>query len=153
MLAGFADLLSSRSTAMQVHARSSYRADEIVWNARFQSMFLPADARAWHAGRRSGVGLSVTVRHHLDVFTSARNYSPVAAGVDPDLTAPMGPIEPVLERVDSILLTPIELTDEEFSQLVDFVRNGLLDQRAKPENLRKLIPRSVPSGFSVLRFE
>jgi len=28
-----------------VHARSSYRADEIVWNARFQSMYLPADAR------------------------------------------------------------------------------------------------------------
>lgn len=27
-----------------VHARSSYSADEIVWNARFQSMFRPADA-------------------------------------------------------------------------------------------------------------
>jgi hypothetical protein len=59
----------------------------------------------------------------------------------------------VLERVDPVLETAIKLTDEEFSQLVDFVRNGLLDQRAKPENLRKLIPRSVPSGFSVLRFE
>ena len=29
-----------------VHARSSYRADEIVWNARFQSMFLPVDAQS-----------------------------------------------------------------------------------------------------------
>jgi len=29
-----------------VHARSSYRADEIVWNARFQSMFLPTDGRS-----------------------------------------------------------------------------------------------------------
>jgi inward rectifier potassium channel len=28
-----------------VHARSSYRADEIIWNARFQSMFRPADGR------------------------------------------------------------------------------------------------------------
>ncbi|HKC87755.1 MAG TPA: cytochrome c peroxidase, partial [Blastocatellia bacterium] len=97
--------------------------------------------------------LEDAVRHHLDVFTSARNYSPGAAGVAPDLIAPMGPIEPVLARVDPILAAPINLTDEEFSQLVDFVRNGLLDQRAKPENLRKLIPRSVPSGFSVLRFE
>jgi len=97
--------------------------------------------------------LEDAVRHHLDVFTSARNYSPVAAGVAPDLTAPMGPLEPVLERVDPILDTRIVLTDEEFRQLVDFVRNGLLDRRAKPENLRKLIPRSVPSGFSVLRFE
>jgi cytochrome c peroxidase len=97
--------------------------------------------------------LEDVVRHHLDVSKSARNYSLASAGVAPDLKAPMGPIEPVLERVDPILATPIQLTDEEFSQLVDFVRNGLLDQRAKPENLRKLIPRSVPSGFSVLRFE
>jgi inward rectifier potassium channel len=29
-----------------VHARSSYRADEIVWNARFRSMFLAADEHA-----------------------------------------------------------------------------------------------------------
>ena len=29
-----------------VHARSSYRADEIVWNARFQSMFLKPDSRS-----------------------------------------------------------------------------------------------------------
>jgi inward rectifier potassium channel len=29
-----------------VHARSSYRADEIVWNARFKSMFLPSDSRS-----------------------------------------------------------------------------------------------------------
>jgi len=97
--------------------------------------------------------LEDAVRHHLDVFTSARSYSPNAAGVDPDLTAPMGPIEPVLARVDPILLTPINLTADQFRQLVDFVRNGMLDQRAEPENLRKLIPRSVPSGFPVLRFE
>jgi cytochrome c peroxidase len=97
--------------------------------------------------------LEDAVRHHLDVFTSARNYNPGAAGVDPDLTAPMGPVEPVLERVDPILATPINLTEAEFSQLVDFVRNGLLDQRATPGNLRKLVPRSVPSGFPVLRFQ
>jgi inward rectifier potassium channel len=29
-----------------VHARSSYRAGEIVWNARFKSMFLPSDSRS-----------------------------------------------------------------------------------------------------------
>jgi cytochrome c peroxidase len=97
--------------------------------------------------------LEDAVRHHLDVFKSARNYSRGAAGIAADLTAPMGPLEPVLARIDPILDIPIELTDEEFRQLVDFVRNGLLDQRAKPENLSKLIPRSVPSGFPVLRFE
>ena len=97
--------------------------------------------------------LEDAVRHHLDVFTSAQNYNAVAAGVDGDLTAQMGPIAPVLARIDPILATPINLTADEFRQLVDFVGNGLLDRRAKPENLRKLIPRSVPSGFPVLTFE
>jgi inward rectifier potassium channel len=41
-------LLSGIDEAFEqtVHARSSYRADEIVWNARFQSMFLSTDTRA-----------------------------------------------------------------------------------------------------------
>jgi inward rectifier potassium channel len=41
-------LLSGIDQALEqtVHARSSYRADEIVWNARFQSMFLPSDGSA-----------------------------------------------------------------------------------------------------------
>ena len=37
--------------------------------------------------------------------------------------------------------------------LVDFVRNGLLDPRARPEQLRKLIPPEVPSGRPVPMFE
>jgi cytochrome c peroxidase len=97
--------------------------------------------------------LEDAVRHHLNVFTSALNYDPIAAGVDSDLLAPMGPINPVLDRIDPLLAQPIELTEEEFRQLVDFVRYGLLDPRAKPESLRKLIPTSVPSGFPVLNFE
>ena len=41
-------LLSGIDEALEqtVHARSSYRADEIVWNARFQSMFLELDRQA-----------------------------------------------------------------------------------------------------------
>ena len=48
-------------------------------------------------------------------------------------------------------LTP--LTEQEFRQLVDFVRYGLLDARALPQNLVRLIPPRVPSGRPVLRFE
>ena len=96
--------------------------------------------------------LEDAIRHHLDVFASARNYNPETAGVDADLMAPMGPIEPVLARVDPLLATPITLSDDEFQQLVDFVRNALLDKRARPEMLRKQIPKSVPSGFPVLKF-
>jgi cytochrome c peroxidase len=96
--------------------------------------------------------LEDAIRHHLDVFASARNYNPVV-NVAPDLAGALGPIEPVLERVDPILRTPIQLDDDEFRNLVDFVRNGLLDSRAEPGSLRKLIPKSLPSGFPVLTFQ
>jgi cytochrome c peroxidase len=96
--------------------------------------------------------LEDAIRHHLDVFASARNYNPVV-NVAPDLAGALGPIEPVLERVDPILRTPIQLDDNEFRNLVDFVRNGLLDSRAEPGSLRKLIPKSLPSGFPVLTFQ
>jgi cytochrome c peroxidase len=97
--------------------------------------------------------LEDAVRHHLDVYESARNYSPIAAGVASDLAGPAGPIEPVLALVDPVLAAPINLSANELRQLVEFVGNGLLDRRATPDNLRKLIPKSVPSGFPLLRFE
>jgi cytochrome c peroxidase len=97
--------------------------------------------------------LEDVIRHHLDVFTSARNYNPTVAGVASDLRGPLGPIEPVLALVDPLIANPTYLTDQEFKQLVNFVRNGLLDPRARPENLRSLVPRSVPSGRPVLTFE
>jgi cytochrome c peroxidase len=97
--------------------------------------------------------LDDAVRHHLDVFQSARNYDPARQHLAPDLLNTRGPIEPVLARVDPILQTPIHLSDDQFEWLVDFVRNGLLDPRAKPQNLRGLVPRSVPSGRPVLIFE
>jgi len=97
--------------------------------------------------------LEDAIRHHLNVFESARNYSPSAQHLDADLSGPIGPLEPILARVDPILATPIQLSDEEFRQLVDFVRNGLLDKRARPGKLRKLVPASVPSGRPTLRFE
>jgi cytochrome c peroxidase len=97
--------------------------------------------------------LEAAVRHHLDVFSSALNYTPTSQNLDADLTGPTGPIQPVLARVDPILATPIQLTEQEIGQLVGFVRNGLLDPRARPENLRKLVPGSVPSGRPVLTFQ
>jgi cytochrome c peroxidase len=97
--------------------------------------------------------LEDAVTHHLDVFTSMRGYHPEAAGVAADLHAPMGPSESVLARVDPILATPIHLSDDAVRNLVDFVRHGLLDRRAMPNNLQKLIPRELPSGFPVLVFE
>ena len=91
------------------------------------------------------------VRHHLDVFESARGYRP--DHLDPDLRGALGPIEPVLERLDPLLASPIALSDAEFGQLVGFLRYGLLDPRALPENLRTLVPGQLPSGRAPLTFE
>jgi cytochrome c peroxidase len=97
--------------------------------------------------------LEDAIRFHLDAAGQAPNYDPTAAGVAPDLCGPVGPIGPVLARIDPALAAPINLSNDEFRQLVDFVRNGLLDPRAKPEQLRKLIPRRVPSGRPIQIFQ
>ncbi len=97
------------------------------------------------------VHLEDAIRHHLDVYRSARSYSP--SDLPPDLRGPLGPIEPVLATVDPVVQKPIELTGFEFTQLVDFVRNGLLDRHAAPEHLQRLVPRRVPSGRPALTFE
>lgn len=93
------------------------------------------------------------IRHHLDVKASVNSYNTTSAFVAADLRGPLGPMAPVLARLDPLLVNSVQLNTDEFSDLVDFVKNGLLDERAKPENLRKLVPRSVPSGRPVLTFE
>jgi len=97
--------------------------------------------------------LEDAIRHHLDVFESARGYDPVRAGVDRDLTFRLGPIEPVLARIDPLLATPVHLGAREFNALVAFVREGLLDERADKKSLCDLVPAVVPSGFPTMRFE
>jgi cytochrome c peroxidase len=93
------------------------------------------------------------IRHHLDVYQSARNYDPIKAGVPADLAFRLGPIEPVLDRLDPLLRTPILLEDDEFADLVSFVKEGLLDDNADPKKLCRLIPSNVPSGLPMLTFE
>lgn len=97
--------------------------------------------------------LEDVIYHHLHVFESARNYDPIRAGIENDLTSQLGPIEPVLARLDPSLLNPPDLTAEEFDNLVTFVRTGLLDRHAEPHNLCRLIPAKLPSGLRPLGFE
>ena len=101
----------------------------------------------------SFISLADGLRHHLDTLRMARLYDPVAAGVAPDLTENTGPIGPVLKRLDPLLAQPIGLTEAEFSDLEAFLRDGLLDPRALPDNLVSMIPTSVPSGLSLHTFE
>ena len=97
--------------------------------------------------------LEDAIRHHLNVFDSARHYNAARAGVDGDLRQRLGPIEPVLARVDPLLATPTRLSDGEFEDLLHFVRDGLLDDGAKAREFCPLIPVTVPSGLSILSFQ
>ena len=90
--------------------------------------------------------LEDAVRYHLNAIGSAPSYDPTAAGVDADLQGAQGPIAPVLARIAPALATPVTLSTDEFRQLVAFLRTGLLDPKANPRELRKLIPAQVPSG-------
>jgi cytochrome c peroxidase len=94
--------------------------------------------------------LDDAVRFHLDVIQGNRTYNPVAAGVPEDLTHRLGPTVPK-KLLDPLVQTPVKLSNTEFSDLVTFIRDGLLDRRVK--NLCSLIPPSVPSGLPVLQFE
>lgn len=95
--------------------------------------------------------LEDAIRFHIDAIRSARDYNRNRAGLDSDLR--VGPIEPVLQRIDPLLATPITLTNNEIQWLTDFVRDGLQDPRATPERLRQLIPNRLPSGRPLHLFQ
>jgi len=95
--------------------------------------------------------LDDAIRHHLDVAASLATYDPLWAGLDLDLTH-RGPDVP-FERMDPLVRQPIVLTPNEFDDLLAFVRDGLLDPRARPDYLCRLVPGAVPSGFPVPVFQ
>ena len=97
--------------------------------------------------------LEDAIRFHLDASVYARGYDGKAAELATDLSHRLGPIEPVLDRLDPLLLNPPDLSADEFSDLVEFVRSGLLDSRASKHHLCELVPKSVPSGLATMMFE
>jgi cytochrome c peroxidase len=97
--------------------------------------------------------LAGAIRHHLDVVASLRSYDPVSQALPADLSGPIGPTAPLLAALDPLLATPIKLTPAEIDDLVAFVSKGLLDPRATPDKLHKLVPDAVPSGNGTLSFE
>lgn len=89
------------------------------------------------------VNLEEAIRYHLNAVAGASTYTTTRLPADLRAT---GPLQPVLDRLDPALRQPVQLTDEEFEWLVDFVRNGLLDPDSRPQKLRRLIPERLPSG-------
>jgi cytochrome c peroxidase len=96
--------------------------------------------------------LRAAIRHHLDVVASARAYDPAVQRLPRDLLQ-VGPVDPILARLDPLVATPNLLSSTQLDDLIAFVRDGLLDPRATPDSLRHLIPQRVPSGRPLLQFE
>jgi cytochrome c peroxidase len=97
--------------------------------------------------------LDAAIRHHLDAEQSLRDYDPAAHGIAADLQVLAPPRDPILALgLDPLITGGIDLTEAEFDDLVAFVRDGLLDPRARPANLCGLIPATVPSGMTVGTF-
>lgn len=94
--------------------------------------------------------LSDAIRHHLDAEGSLRSYTTDHL---PATLRALGPTEPLLERLHPFIREPPTLTEEEFDQIVAFVRDALTDPEAAPQALRSLVPERVPSGLPVHRFE
>ncbi|MCH7992525.1 MAG: hypothetical protein IIC35_08925 [Gemmatimonadetes bacterium] len=97
------------------------------------------------------VCLENAIRHHVDVFESLANYS--TERLDVGLHGPLGPVQPMLDRVHPLSGTPRDLSDEEVRHITDFVRFALADPDAHPDRLRSLVPLTVPSGLAVHDFD
>jgi cytochrome c peroxidase len=95
--------------------------------------------------------LEDAIRYHLDAQRGATTYT--TARLPGDLRGPLGPMSPVLARMDLLLRTPVQLSEEEIQWLVDFVGDGLLDPQTQPQHLRRFIPEKLPSGRPSLTFE
>ena len=94
--------------------------------------------------------LKDAIAFHLNPKSNAPSYDPKRAGLDADLTVNLGPIQPVLDRLDP-LMNPVYLTPAEFNDLVHFIGEGLLDVRAT--GTCSTIPASVPSGLALPKFQ
>jgi len=96
------------------------------------------------------VKLEDAVRYHLDAVRGAATFN--TSQLPPDLRGPTGPLQPVLDRLDPALRKPVVLSDDEFTSLIDFLRDALLDPDARSQRLMRLIPEKLPSGRPGLTF-
>jgi cytochrome c peroxidase len=97
------------------------------------------------------VRIEDAIRHHLDVRASVAGYT--TAELDGDLQGPLGPMDPVLRRLDPLVTEPLHLSEQEIAWLIEFVRDALLDDAARPERLVRFAPASLPSGRAPHIFE
>jgi len=136
-------------------ANEDFGLEQVTGNAADRYMFRTSPLRNlalqpafMHNG--AFVTLEDAVRYHLDATHGAQHYT--TSQLAPDLRGPIGPLQPVLDRLDAALRTPVVLSDVEFAALIEFLRDGLLDPDARAQRLMRLIPEKLPSGRPGLTF-
>jgi hypothetical protein len=73
--------------------------------------------------------LDDALRYHLNVLAAGPHYDPLQAGIEGDLLGNVGPLQPVLDRLDPALRSPAPLSEQDIQALVIFLRDGLTDER------------------------
>ena len=97
--------------------------------------------------------LEDAIRHHLDVPASLQAYDARRAGVAPDLARRLAPRANVAASIDPLVRDPVRLSPQELDDLVRFARYALLDERMLPAKACALVPKSLPSGAPLPKFE
>ncbi len=69
------------------------------------------------------------------------------------LQGPIGPMEPMVERVHQLIGHPPELSEAQIQSIILFVGKSLTDPDAAPALQMRSIPDAVPSGLPVARFQ
>jgi cytochrome c peroxidase len=94
--------------------------------------------------------LEAAVWHHLDVVGNMRDYdtSQLPEDLQDSFVGDQESLEQMRETIDPVVATPIDLSPDEFADLMEFMR-ALTDPAAR--DLGHLVPDSVPSGHPVDR--
>lgn len=97
--------------------------------------------------------LKKAIIYHLDPAKNISSYSPGRNGVPADLKYRASDMPAVMAGIDPALRNGIRLSEKETGDLYNFVSNGLYDDNASPDKMKKLIPKRVPSGVKPAFFE
>lgn len=86
-------------------------------------------------------------------FANGTSSYAAQAGVATDLTCCMAPKSNVAASLDPIVRTPFALSSQAFSDLVGFVKTGLLDERPSTSRTCAFVSNVLPSKAPSLTFE
>jgi cytochrome c peroxidase len=112
---------------------------------------LKVQAAFFHNGSFSQ--LKDALDFHLNPSVNIATYRPYNFGVPLDMKYNRADMADVMSTLDPVLKQGISLSKNEKVDLLLFLTESLFDNRASSENLRKEIPKKVPSGIKLQYFE